>query len=361
MRQYLSGIFPIIPDISEIAVALGIFLLFILLRKFLAKQVFAYLLRLTSKTTSKLDNYFIMALERPLNFAIIALGIYLALSYLPLSAELDLFMSRIFRTILIVLVTLALYDLTEKYGLFAGEMEKRINIKIDKILIPFYSKVIKFIIVVLGLSVILQEWDYDINGLITGLGLGGLAFALAAQQTLSNIFGGIVIITDKPFSLGDWITTPSVEGTVEDLNFRSTKVRTFAQALVTVPNSTLANEPITNWSRMGKRRISFTLGVSYSTPREKLNSCIREIRNMLEGHDGVHPETIFVSFDSFQDSRFNIYFYFFTKTTKWAEYIKVKEDINFKIMEILEKEGVSIAFPSTSIYIEKQPERIRGH
>ena len=97
-----------------------------------------------------------------------------------------------------------------------------------------------------------QEWDYRIDGFIAGLGLGGLAFSLAAKDTLSNVFGGLVVILDKPFSIGDWIKTPSVEGTVEDISFRSTKVRTFAQALVTVPNATLANEPVTNWTRMGK-------------------------------------------------------------------------------------------------------------
>ena len=229
-----------------------------------------------------------------------------------------------------------------------------INLKIDKILLPFLSKVIRFIIIVLALSVILQEWDYDINGFIAGLGLGGLAFALAAQQTLANLFGGIVIITDKPFSIGDWILTPSVEGTVQDINFRSTKVRTFAQAVVTIPNATLANEPITNWTRMGKRRITFNLGVTYSTPKEKLEICVQEIKNMLQKHPGIHPETIFVNFDSFGASSLDIFLYFFTKTTNWGEFLQIKEDVNLKIMSILEKEGVSIAIPSTSIYFKNE-------
>ncbi len=135
-------------------------------------------------------------------------------------------------------------------------------------------------------------------------------------------FGGVVIITDKPFSIGDWIESSSVEGVVEDINFRSTKVRTFAQALVTVPNSVLANEAITNWTKMGRRQISFKLGVTYSTPKEKLDKCITEIREMLKNHSDIHPQTIFVNFDGFNDSSLDIFLYFFTKSTDWGEFFK---------------------------------------
>lgn len=201
----------------------------------------------------------------------------------------------------------------------------------------------------------MQEWGYDVKGFITGLGLGGLAFALAAQDTLSNIFAGVVIITDKPFSIGDWIKTPDVEGTVEDINFRNTRIRTFSQALVTVPNAKLTSSTITNWSKMGKRRVTFNLGVTYGTSREKLEICVKEIKNMLEKHPDIHKETINVTFDSFGSSSLDIFLYFFTNTTNWSEFMKIKEDVNFKILCILEKEDVSVAFPSRSIYIERPP------
>jgi len=344
----------LIPWLIRVGLALGIFLIFFLLRKIFTRKIFGILLRLTKNTKTQLDNYLVQAFEGSLKWFFTVLGIYLALMYLPLSGETNFIITRIFRTALVVLVALGFYRMVGNYYVFAREISDLFHVNIDRILVPFLSKVVKFIIIVLALTVILQEWDYDINGFIAGLGLGGLAFALAAQQTLSNLFGGIVIITDKPFSIGDWILTPSVEGTVEDINFRSTKIRTFAQALVTMPNSTLANEPITNWSRMGKRRITFTLGVTYSTPREKLEKCIREVKDMLVQHPGIHPDTIFVHFDSFGDSSLNIYLYFFTHTTVWAEYMQVKEDINLKIMSIFEKEGVSFAFPSTSIYFENE-------
>ena len=274
--------------------------------------------------------------------------------YLPLSAETDVLISRVFRSVLVILAASCLWNLVGLYVEHSEEYGGLPGVEIDLILVPFLSRVLKVVIAALALIVLLQEWDYDVNGFIAGLGLGGLAFALAAQQTLSNVFGGIVIITDKPFSIGDWILTPSVEGIVEDINFRSTRIRTFAQAVVTVPNSTLANEPITNWSRMGKRRITFTLGLTYDTPRDKIEKCIQKIRAMLQNHTDVHPETILVYFDSYGDSSLNIFLYFFTRSTVWEEYLRVKEDVNLRIMGILEEEGVSMALPSTSIYFENE-------
>jgi len=145
---------------------------------------------------------------------------------------------------------------------------------------------------------------------------------------------------------------------VEDINFRSTRIRTFADALVTVPNSTLANEAITNWSRMGKRRISFDLKVTYSSPIENLQKCLEKIRAMLAEHPGIIKDTVKVNFDSFEENGYNLSFYYFTKTTKWDDYLRIKEDVNFRIVEILKDTGIAIALPSTSIYFDPQLESI---
>nr|WP_316252536.1 mechanosensitive ion channel family protein [Bacillus aquiflavi] len=223
-------------------------------------------------------------------------------------------------------------------------------------LIPFLSKTIRFIIIAIGISMIAEEFGYDVNKFIAGLGLGGLAVALAAKDALGNLFGGVVIITEKPFSIGDWIMTPSVEGTVEEISFRSTRVRTFAQALVTVPNATLAVETITNWSKKGKRRISFHLGLTYDTPKEKIEKIVRRIEELLRSHPDIHQETIFVKFDQFNESSLDIFLYFFTKTTNWGDFLTIKEEINFKIMDIIEEEEASIAFPSRTLYVSSDSE-----
>lgn len=340
------------PAAQDAVIACAIFLFFLLLRKIFTNYVFSLALKLFSKTDSELDEKILLAFKGPMRFLFVILGFYAALLCLPLDEGRQLLAVKIFRSAIIVLLTWGLYNLQDVHSIFFEKVQEKFDIRFDKILIPFLSKFFRVVTILLAFTVIFQEWGYNINGLIAGLGLGGLAFAMAAQDALANIFGGIVIILDKPFSIGDWIKTPSVEGTVEDINFRSTKVRTFAQALVTVPNSTLANESITNWSKMGKRRITFHLGVTYTTPRDKLEKCVREIRTMLENHPEIHKETIFVRFDNFGESSLDIFLYFFTVTTVWEEYLRVKEDVNFKIMEILEREGVSAAFPSRSIYFE---------
>lgn len=339
-------------------VSAAILLAFWISRRVITRFVSRLLLRITSRTKTNFDNHLAEAFESSLRHFWVLLGIYFALAYLPLSPGQDLLLSRFFRSSIIILIAMGFYNLAGRCGELCDDLGNVFGINVDRILIPFFSKVFKVIIAALALSIIAQEWNYDVNSLIAGLGLGGLAFALAAKDTAANIFGGIVIITDKPFSIGDWVLTPSVEGTVEDINFRSTKIRTFAQAVVTVPNATLANEPVTNYTRMGKRRISFNLGITYGTPRDKLQNCVHEIQNMLENHPDIHKETIFVRFDSFGASSLDIFLYFFTETTVWAEFLRVKEDINFKIMDILEREGVSVAFPSTSVYFENALETV---
>lgn len=335
--------------LKSIAVSIVIFLGFLLLKNNFTHYVFKCLLRLTSRTP--INDKILLAFEKPFKCLFVATGIYLALRYLPLSMAADDLILRLFRTMIIIVIVWGLYALSDT-GLL-DEFKAKLNI--DEILLSFFSKIFRFIVISIGLLVIAEEWNYNVSGLIAGLGIGGLAFALAAKDVLANIFAGIVIIMEKPFSIGDWIVTPSVEGTVEDITFRSTRVRAFTQSLITVPNSTLANEPITNYSRMGKRRISFHLGVTYDTPRNKLEKVVNDLKQMLINHPDIHPETVYVNFELFSDSSLDIFLYFFTNTTNWGEFLAIRQDVNFKIMEILEREEVSLAFPSRSLYFNNIP------
>lgn len=340
--------------IIEITVAVILFLFFLFLRKMFTKIVFGFFKKVTSKSNFILDKYILNCFERPVRFLFVVLGLYASFSMVADRLEYQVMLDKAFRSLLIYTFAWGFYNITNPSSEFFKKIFERYELEGDKILFPFISKVFRIVIIFLSISIIIQEWGYNVEGFIAGIGLGGLAFALAAQDTISNVFGGLVIITEKPFSLGDWIETPSVEGTVEDITFRSIKVRTFAQALVTVPNSTIAKESITNWTRMGRRRVTFNLGVMYSTPAEKMEKCINRIKDLLKKDEEIHPQTIFVNFDKFNDSSLDIFIYFFTNTTIWGEYLRVKEKINFAIMKILEEEGVQVAFPSTSIYFENE-------
>lgn len=342
--------YQITPILIQLAIAVGIFLAFFIFQKMLVKNIFGLIVRLIKADKPEANGPVILAFEKPLRLLFILLGIYFALNYLPLTGPQKIITLKLFRSFLILIITTGFFNLVGNYSLIGAGLENIFGVKFEKILYPFVSKTLKVIIVALSISIIAGEWDYDVNGFVAGLGLGGLAFALAAKDTVANIFGGFVIVTDKPFTIGDWIQTPTIEGTVEDINFRSTRVRTFAQALITMPNSSLANEPITNWSRMGKRRVSFRLRLPYTTERGQLENCVTAIRQMLESHSEISQETIFVRFDSFGENGYEIMLYFFTRTIIWKEYLRVKEDVNYRIVNILEQEGVSVALPSTKIY-----------
>ncbi len=335
-------------------IALVYILAAIVVQKIFTKYIFPALSKFASRTNNDWDDCILDAFLHPLEWLIILSGIFAALNTLPFNARIDHAILVSYRSFFIILITWGLYDIASKDFLLAEDLKNKYNI--DNMLIPLLSNALRFIILALALVILIEELGYEVNGLIAGLGLGGLAFALAAQNTIANMFGGIVIISDKPFTIGDWIRTASAEGTVEDISFRSTRLRAFDQSLITVPNSTLANESITNFTRMGKRRISFDLGLTYNTSRNQMEECINRIRAMLMAHKDVHPETIMVYFNKFNDSSLDIFIYFFTITTNWSEYLAVREDIHLEIMTIIEELGLNIAFPTQSIYLENLKE-----
>lgn len=334
--------------LREYTIALGLVVGFYILSRVFSAFVFRFLVFLTRRTKSDYDDKLIQAFKKPVTLLIVLTGFYLAGLYLLEDSSSSFFLTRLFRSAVIIFIAQGLYNLVSTTSGLLIKIGSAYDL--DKLFLSLLSKTIRAIIVAISFTILVQEWGYDITGFVAGLGIGGLAFALAAQDTVANIFGGIVILTEKPFTIGDWIVAGEVEGTVEDITFRSTKVRTFAQALITMPNSVLAKQPITNWTRMGRRRVTFSLGVDYSTPRHTLEHCIGRIRELLTTHPEVHPATIFANFEKFGERGLDIYIYFFTKTTNWGEWLKVREGILFQIMDILEDEGVSVALPSRTIY-----------
>jgi len=343
-------------NLIDMGIAIGVFLLFLLFRKIFAKYVFALLIKLSKKARTSFFSQIFLAFEKPIQWLFIIIGVYVSVRYYPLLGHTNPLFLKFIRSAVIVFISWGIYNLTSSTSVFFGKLNDKYNFEIDSIIIPFLSKALRVIIVVMSISVIAQEFDYDVNGFIAGLGIGGLAISLAAKDALANLVGGFVIITEKPFSTGDWIMTPSVEGTVEDINFRSTMVRTFADALVTVPNSILANESITNWSKMAKRQVSFHLSIAHDTSSDKLEKVVEQIAEFLKNHSDVHPDAIHVTFDHYEENGFNIFIYFFTKTTVWSEFLKVKEEVNFHIMDILENEGVSLGIPSRRLYVDQETE-----
>ena len=341
-----------------IGIAIMVFVLFVFLKKIFAKYVFKIILRLVNKTKFNADTLIISAFEKPLINFFEVLGLYFAFVILTHALPIRIaFIDNAFSSAIIILISWGLYNLTGDSSLLFEKMHKAYDIKVDKILFPFISKTLRLILVALVITVIAEKWGYNIQGFVTGLGLGGLAFALAAKDAASNVIAGMFIILDKPFTIGDWISSDSLEGSIEDISFRTTKIRAIDQSLIVVPNSKLTNEAVINFSRRGTRRVNFSLEITYRTSREKLEICTDNIRNMLVSHLQVNKEGIIVRFDKFNAVSLDIFICFFTETADFDEYSKIKENINFEIVEILQQEGVSMAFPSTSVYMESLPNK----
>lgn len=335
----------------KLTVSVFIFAIFLLFKRLFAKYIFYFLMKLCSRTDLNSNGYILQAFQNPIKHLMVLAGAYFALkNYLP--ATFGPVLDNLYSSAIVVFLARGLIELIEIYAHNQAEIKQLFNKEVDEILIPFFAKMFKAIVIILAFVVIASKWGYDVNGFIAGLGLGGLAMALAAKDLLANIFSGIVIITDKPFNIGDWIKTNDLEGTVLDINFRSTRIKQFDESLVTIPNSTLVNAPITNFTKRTMRRITFNLKIKYNTSSEQLKKCVARIEALLLEHPKIDNRTIFVKFDSFGDSSLNIFIYFFTNTIIWDEYLNIKQDVNFRIMDILEDEGVKVGLPGTSVYME---------
>ncbi|MDN3956854.1 mechanosensitive ion channel family protein [Sporolactobacillus laevolacticus] len=324
-------------------IAATIFIVFFLARKLFSKYFLTFITRLSKFSSTPIDDALISAFRRPVSFILLFTGIYFALLYLPMPHQWKTMITLLYKSAAIFSIGWGFYIFSDAIGIFFNRMGDRFDLQFNTIIIPFLAKIMKFIVVVMSIAMILDQWNYHVTGLITGLGIGGLAIAMAAKDTLSNLFGGFVIITDAPFTIGDLIHTGSIEGIVEDINFRSTRIRTLDQALVTVPNSTLANQPITNLSKMDKRRVTFNLPLDLDTTNEQIKQCLGKIRQMLATDSEVYEERKYVYLDKITSGSMNLIIDFFVKTTDFEEWMKEKEKYNYAVLEVLQDEGVELA------------------
>ena len=225
----------------------------------------------------------------------------------------------------------------------------------DDQLVPVTRTLAKLAIFIIGLLLIVQNLGGQVGSLLAGLGIGGAAIALASKDTIANLFGSIVIFVDRPFQVGDWVEIGEHEGTIEAVGLRVTRIRTFANSLITVPNSTLTTTAINNWSRMRKRRLKLTLGVTYDATPEQLQAAVQAIREVLKGDARISQDFMLVNFTNFGASSLDIFIYAFTVTTNWVEYMQTREDLLLTFMVKFRELGLSFAFPSQSIYVESLP------
>ena len=296
------------------------------------------------------------AFFKPLKVFFIILGIYLAIVFLRVPLQInDQVMDIVTKTFKIISVIEFAVGLANSFTaktILGKKLRKSLSQKMDDTVFEFVLKITRVLIYVIAIFLVLAILEINLTGLIAGLGLGGVIITLAAQDTAKNLFGGLVIFIDKPFVVGDWIQMDNYEGTIEDITFRTTRIRTFENALVNIPNAIIADASVTNWSKMEKRRYKTNLCVELDTPLEKLDLLKTRIEKMLQERESVYDDSIIVRFDQITDNGINILIYTYTNSVSYASYLKEVEDINMKIMKILREENIELAYDTKTVYVK---------
>ncbi len=339
-------------DLGSVFMALGIFLFFMLFRKWFYRIIIKRVAKIALGAVSKTEAETIDCIEKPASYLPAVFGMYLALEYLNLHGNTELVADRVLSSVFIFVLFWTFFNLVDG---FAWMLEK-LEAIFDRSLVEWLKKIIKGAFVFIGIATILEIWGIRIAPIIAGLGLFGVAVALGAQDLFKNLISGILVLAEKRFSLGDWIKVEGVvEGVVESIGFRSTKIRRFDKSPVFVPNSKLSDHCVINFSAMTFRRISWSISLRYDSTVAQLKTVRDGIENyLLAADDFVNPPEapLFVHIDSFNDSSIDMMVYCFSRTTVWEEWLEIKESLAFAIKEIVENAGTDFAFPSQSLYVE---------
>jgi MscS family membrane protein len=348
------GIFGI--NVSEIIIGLMIFLFFYVLRRLFARFLIIRLNKIVLKSANKIDDTIIEVIEGPLKFLPVVIGFFIASSYIDFSSDVQSFIDLLNRSLITIFIFWLLHQLIVPFSFLIKKFEE----KISKPLVDWTLRGLKILIFILGVVAILELWGIKVGPVIAGLGLFGVAVALGAQDLFKNLISGIMILMERRFTIGVVILVSSeVEGVVEQIGFRSTLIRKFDSTPVMVPNYKFAEQSVTNHTRRHHRRIRWLIGLEYKTSIIQLKNIRDELTNLIENDKDFAKNdntSFFVRIDSFSDSSIDVLIQAFTVTNDWGEYLKIKENLAVKIIEIAEKNNAGFAFPSQSIYVESLPD-----
>jgi len=339
-------------DIFQILIGVGIFLVFLIFRGIISKVIIKRLDSIAKKTTNKLDDTFVQAMEGPARFLPIVLGFFIASYYMSFSEDGRAIVDTINRTLITIFIFWVIHQVIEPISYILSGLDKVLT----RELIGWIIKSLKILIFILGLAAVLELWGIKIGPIIAGLGLFGVAVALGAQDLFKNLISGILVLVEKRFKIGDWILVENIiEGIVEKIGFRSTVIRKFDKSIAIIPNFQFAENAVINISQTTNWIISWTINLQYDSTVDQLKTIRNEIEDYIKKHEDYKPDLGYaVRVDSFAESSIDMYVRCFTKTDDWDEWLAVKERLAIQIKQIVEKNSASFAFPSQSIYVEKK-------
>ncbi len=321
---------------------------FFFLRQVVTRVVFGFFSKLTARTKTTLDDELFVAWMKPVAAFVAVLGVVMAIKVLKLSPQADNAFQYL-RVVAFAVVSLWFFLNTVSAvldHLQAIAAQKKNSVAA---FMPWIKKSVIALILIFGVLMAAQALGANVKAFLAGLGIGGLAFALAAQDTLANVFGSVVVAVDQPFRVGDFVKIGSFEGVVEDIGLRSTRLRTPDRTLISIPNKTVAAEAINNFTRMPQRRVLQTIGVTYGSKADQVDGLVDDIRAMLRADPEVHPQTILVHFLNFGACSLDIQIIYFSANPDAIKTMDMRHRMNLALMRLVEARGLGFAFPTQTI------------
>jgi MscS family membrane protein len=331
--------------LNLILVAMALIVIWVL-RNVVTRLVLIPFRGLAGRTQNNLDDRVLDTIERPMRIFVLGAGVAIVNAAFNFTPQIDTFIASLARALILAGIVFLVYNLIDLIGFNSNTLHSVTGINIEERLLPFIRTVVKVFIVVMGALIIIQEFNYDVTGLIASFGIVGLALSLAAKDTAANVFGFTAIVSDNPFQVGDYITSGDFAGTVEHVGVRSTRVRKLDQSLVTVPNSKLTDAAVTNWSRLTKRRMDFNIGLTYATTADQMRALLQSIKDMLKAREHVDANSVQVFFISIGDSKLTVRIIAYILLKDWGEFHSETEAINLEVMTLVEKLGLAFVFPT---------------
>ena len=335
----------------DIAISVIVIALFFMISN-LISYVIIRLFSLKEKDKKKIKQN---AFYKPLSRIIKVTGIYIAVMLLNLSTEANITLVKLYKIALIICVSNGLADIFNPKSIIFEKLEEKTKYNGDKQLNNFVSKIAKAVIYFVAIYLVLLELGYNLGGLVTGLGISSVIIAFAAQDIAKNLFGGFAIITDKPFSVGDWIEVGDYSGTVIDITFRSTKIKATDNTVITINNSTVVESFVKNWGNIDKRRYSTTLNLPLNTSEATVKRLLKKIEFALKTNPQIVPDSIQVHFENIKLEGIQIFIYLNSTQTGYDDFESFKDGVNLEILKVLESENVKLSYPGQNIYIKEKP------
>lgn len=332
--------------IFDIQIALAVVIVSLLFRGVLSKFVLKIVYLITKEDQSEVKK---SKMYIPLKRMFFFIGLYIAFRFIPTSAQVTYYTNETFKVIVIIFITQALTSIMTKDSKI---FKKILNLSESDTVNDFFCKLFRLLTWIVSIFILMTELGFDLSGLATGLGLVSAVIVLAAQELVKNLLSGFSILTDKPFVLGDWIEVGEFAGSVMDISFRSTRIKTVNNSLVTIPNSKIASEYVINWNRLKNRRLDLTLGLDLNTSTEKIKKTIKEIKLVLKSNPHVIEDTIQVHFDKIASCSSDIKIFLYVNETDFLKFLNIKQEILCSLLTLIEKENIELAYPTQTVYLK---------